>query len=138
MNTENTVDIKESLTQKLEILKKNLNAVSLDVLKTRYAKAYQKLMENIVDLSNQYIVETILYLDLSCVTEESLPKFAHILSKNKEIIQNFLLNAESEEYFKFIDEIAKEYTNLWCDNVMKVSGESYIFNPITLKKIEKI
>lgn len=130
----------ERLKEKLDVLKKNLDAVGRDTLRTKYAKAYIKLLAEINELSNQIIHKSILYLDLASVKEESLPEFASILNRRHEDIKRHLLDGDFEGYQNLITEIAIVYASFWCDNVIKahVPGQDYIFNPFTLEKIKDV
>lgn len=127
---------KDYLSEKLNILKKNIDAVGKETLEKKYATAYKKLLQEINNLSNQYIYENVMYLDLSCVPSDTLPEFANILKKRYEEIKNHLLNAEQEQYFSLVEHIAEEYAKYWCDNVIRthIVGQYYIFNPLTLEK----
>lgn len=49
-----TAQLRENLVQKVEVLKKNRQNISLDVLKTQYKASYSKLCSDIKCLSTEY------------------------------------------------------------------------------------
>lgn len=125
------------LKDKLEVLKKNIEAVGKEALKTKYASAYKKLLAEINDLSNAVIRETVMYLDLALVKEEVRPKFAEIFNSRYANVKAHLLNADYDAYMAEVREMAGAYASLWCDNVERShkDGEPSIFEPFTLEEI---
>lgn len=134
---ENTKTSTELLKEKLEQLKINLEKVGRKALKEKYAKAYQKILNEINELSNEVIRENVMFLDLSCCEQEALPKFIDIVTKHYGNAKKFLLDGNFDEYIKVIDTMAEEYTKTWCEHVVRahVVGMYYVFNPFTQEKL---
>jgi len=126
-----------TLKQKVDVLKRNIDNIGKEALKTRYQSAYNKLLLEIAELSKELIYERVLRWDLACVEEDALPKFTELFKERYKCISAHLLNGDFSSYRKELEDFALVYAQLWCDTVIKAKADYRIINPVSLERMEE-
>jgi len=124
----------ELLKAKMEVLRKNLDGVGEEILRTKYPAAYEKLLREIFSLANLFLEESVMYLDLSVVKPEAKPLFAKIINSGAGKLAAAIKKGDYETFLNGVEEIRIIYTTAWCDNAIVCSHlKAYEFNPFTCK-----
>ena len=119
----------ENLKAKLEMLKKNETQVSKELLETKYAKAYNKLKQEIKDLCIDWLIaiceSSLIFDDEEMAKNDEL--YVKYQEKRSEVFSMFIQDGTIS---KCIDRIMNSY-NIWDDSML-IEFEPVIYmNEIT-------
>ena len=110
------VEVREMLIQKVSVYNKNINSISLEEQKSRYAKALKKLREECFALISKYACEEV-YINLYCEDDEegkTVQEYgkARVKEHAKEIL-NYGMRGQMEKLDELLESLRKEYMEKW-------------------------
>lgn len=106
----------EKLVEKINVLKKNKEKISEDILKTKYKAAYNKLVNEILQYANAYIEDRINYLAVSRdKLEEFYQRCGEFSSYYKSEFKKALKDCNIARFDSLVEEYQEKYTQIWFE-----------------------
>lgn len=135
MTEEKDITVEEILQDRLNVLKKNKEGISLEDRKGRYKKAYQKLLDSIYK-SLDVVIESQLNfwvpVDFKDKGREVVQSM--FIAKNAEIKKALYQNYSSDEFIEILSQIRKTVIDMYFEeNITSTSQKRYNLNPFNPK-----